>query len=135
MTEKFNIKECVNGRLGRMKRTVDAIYRKHLAPLGMTESQSMILLSLKEMGTVKQIELARLLNFEKSSLSRNLVRLAQEGYVNKTSDYHPTLYLSKSGHRFVVELDKAWSNAMSEVTTKIGREGWQALAALEHSFE
>ena len=131
MDGNFKIFDCISGRLGRLKRLVSNIYRKHLSETGITESQMMILLSLLELKSIEQIELAKSFALEKSSLSRNLVRLEKMGYIVKSDNYHPTISLTKEGVQYSKKLHKIWERAMKEVANKIGKEGLQALAELE----
>ena len=132
MAKQYNIRECISGRLGRVKREVDRIYRKHFDPFGLTESQVMLLLSLHELKKIKQIELARLLNLEKSSMSRNLVRLQSQQLISKTGSYHPMLSLSDKGRSIIDSVEAAWIEAMTESEELIGKDGWDALSLLNN---
>ena len=131
MQSKNDITQCVSGRLGRLKRQVSNIYRRHLSQMGVTESQVMILLTLLEFKSIEQNELAKMFALEKSSLSRNLVRLQKMGYVGKSSDYHPTLSLTSTGTKFAKRLYPIWQRAMNEVSQMIGKEGFESLSILE----
>lgn len=134
MSEQFTIRECISGRLGRVKREIDRIYRKHFDPIGLTESQVMLLLSLHEMKEIKQIELAKLLNLEKSSMSRNLVRLEDQQLIHKSESYHPVLSLSNQGRLMIDRVQRAWQEAMEESKKLIGDDGWNALDVLNNKL-
>lgn len=131
MNKKFRITDCISGRIGRLNRVTSNIYRKYLSDTDVTESQMMILLTLLEFKSIEQINLANLLALEKSSLSRNLVRLQKMGFIVKTSDYHPTISLTKEGVTYSIELEKVWLNAMEQLSEKIGKDGFEALELLE----
>lgn len=132
MEDQNAIYECISGRLGKIKRKIDSIYRIHLSPLNMTESQTMILLLITDKGSIRQTDLANSLGLEKSSLSRLLTRLIGQGYIQKSESYHPTLSLTQKGVQFIPSLRKAWQNAMDDGKMFIGDDGWNALAVLSN---
>ena len=129
---KYEFQECIGSRMRGLSRMIDNIYRKHLEGTGLTEHQLSILLAIYEMGPVEQIEIGRLLHLERSSLSRNLVRLTQQGWVTKEGAVNrPVISLSEQGRQKVDEVTPAREQAMDEVADLLGNEALGGFAAFE----
>ena len=95
---KYELRDCLGLRLGRLSRKVDGIYRKYLEGADITERQLTIIFILSSTGKIEQIELGRILNLERSSLSRNLQRLINQGFIMKEGAVNrPTISLTKKG--------------------------------------
>ncbi len=131
---KFSPTECISARIGILQRKINTIYRKYLSPLNISESQSSILLVIYQSKEVGQSEIATILNLERSSLSRNMVRLEKNGWIQKNESYHPIWSLSKSGKSFMKAVLPAWDNAMKEVNSLMGTEGWKSFKNFEKSL-
>lgn len=111
---------------------IDNIYRKHLEGSGLTEHQLSILLAIYKMGPIEQIEIGRLLHLERSSLSRNLVRLTQQGWVVKEGAVNrPVISLSEQGRQKVDSITPAWEQAMDEVTNLLGTKALDGFTVFE----
>ncbi len=116
MTMKHEIHECIGARLRGLSRKVDTIYRKHLEGTDITENQLSILMALYKTGEIEQIEIGRILNLERSSLSRNLTRLIDQDLIRKDGPINrPTIVLSKKGVDKVIAILPVWELAMDEV--------------------
>lgn len=115
-TIKYSFEQCIGSRLRSLSRKVDNVYRKHLEGCGVTENQLSILMALYKTGPIGQIEIGKFLHLERSSLSRNLVRLVDGGLVNKEGAVNrPTIALSAKGRQLVEFAAPAWEQAMDEV--------------------
>ena len=74
------------------------------------------MMALYKTGTIEQNQIAQLLTLERSSLSRNLVRLVKSGYVSKTGPTNrPKIGLTKEGKTLVEQLRPVWEAAMDEI--------------------
>ncbi len=131
---EFSPIECLSARIGILQRKINAIYRTHLSPLHITESQLSILLVVYKNKELGQSEISSILNLERSSLSRNMVRLEKNGWIKKNESYHPIWSLSNSGKGFMKTVLPAWDNAMKEVNSLIGVEGWKSFKNFEKSL-
>ena len=130
-TMNFSPSECISARIGILQRKINAIYRKYLSPLNISESQSSILLVINSTKEISQSEIATILNLERSSLSRNMVRLKKNGWIQKNDHYHPVWTLSIKGRKFIKILLPVWENAMNEVDGIISTSGWEAFRNFE----
>jgi len=117
---KYEIQECIGSRIRVMSRTIDNIYRKHLIGTNITENQLNVMMALYKTGEIEQIELGRLLRLERSSLSRNLNRLIDQGYIIKEGIINrPRIILSSEGIKKVESMIPNWERAMDEVLNNL----------------
>lgn len=115
-TSKYPFEACLGSRLRSLSRKIDGIYRKYLGNSGVTENQLSIMMAVYKMGKVEQNIIAGFLNLEKSSLSRNLKRIIEAGYVLKDGPVNrPMIALSKPGREKVEDLVPRWEKAMDEI--------------------
>jgi len=113
---KYEFNDCIGLRLGRLSRKVDGVYRKYLESANITERQLTVIFTLSITGKIEQIELGRILNLERSSLSRNLKRLINQGFIVKEGAVNrPTISLTKKGLNKVKSVQPAWELAMDEI--------------------
>lgn len=129
---KYPLEDCIGSRMRSMSRKIDGIYRKHLGNSGITENQLSILMALYKTGTIEQNFIGNYLNLEKSSLSRNLVRLIQAGYINKEGAVNrPSIGLTQEGKEKVNELTPLWENAMDEIYFILKNDDLEAFRQFE----
>jgi DNA-binding MarR family transcriptional regulator len=113
---KYEIQECIGARLRGLSRKVDSIYRKHLEGMNITENQLTVMMALYKTGQIEQIEIGKILNLERSSLSRNLTRLITQGFIKKEGAVNrPLISLSEKGVKKVENVLPAWELAMDEI--------------------
>lgn len=119
---------CFSGRMMRMDRIISAIFRKHLASFGLTNSQLSILFITAKKELVTQQQLADLLFLEKSSLSRNMKRLLDGALIKKINTRQ--LEMTTKGKTLLEQLIPKWENAMHEVNEILGIDGQTAFNTL-----
>ena len=133
---KYEIQECIGARLRGLSRQVDGIYRKYLVGTNITENQLSIMLALYKTGEIEQIEIGRILNLERSSLSRNLTRLidqnivAKEGAVNR-----PLISLTNTGLKKVKDILPTWELAMKEVHEMMDEKAYSGFNTFEKAIK
>ena len=71
--------DCLSVRVRLLSRTITAIYDDALRPLGLTAGQLNVLVVIAKRGPISPGEIARRLNMEKSTVSRNLARMRDNG--------------------------------------------------------
>lgn len=81
----LRLDEQVCFALAVASRTVVAMYGPHLAPLGITHPQYLVMLALWEEAPRHQGELARIVRLEPATLSPLLTRLEKIGYVQRVA--------------------------------------------------
>lgn len=126
----FDPSSCISGKINRSKRIVSGVFRKHLKPYGITDSQLtlMFIMSKKEKMTQKQLSEFALL--EKSSLNRNLTRLIVRKLLSR--EEFPLITITTDGKYFVENIIPIWEKAMCEIREIIGKEGEAALITLQN---
>ena len=128
---EFNPRECVSGKVKRLNRLTANVFRKHLSPFGITDSQVSLLFILSKKGKTNQKELTEITQLEKSSLNRNLKRLVDKNYISKQE--FPLLKLTHTGKVFVENIIPEWRKAMTEIKGLISVEGLNGIdTALEN---
>lgn len=126
------LSDCASTRLHRLVRLVDDIYRKHLLRIGLSESQMTILLTLSHEGAMLQSALGKALHLQRSTVTRNLDRLVQNGIVEKKGPAtRPEVHLTKKGKAVVKKVKPAWNAALKEVNALLGSSGSSAIGVLE----
>ena len=124
-TDSFDPSFCISRKLMKCNRIVSAIFRRYYLPFGLTNSQVSILFVLAKKKRATQTELADFLSLEKSTVSRNMQRLFQNGYLDKES--LKEIKLTKKGQALLEQIIPEWDKAMAEARTKLKKEGEQAL--------
>jgi len=119
--ESFDPRTCLSGRISRIHRLTANIFRKHIAPFGVTNSQLTLLFILSKNTVLNQKQLATIAKLEKSSLHRNLKRLIDKKYISLTD--FPLLQLTDDGKKLVNSIIPEWEKAMAEIRGKIGVDG------------
>ena len=126
--EKFNPRECISGKIMRISRITATIFRKHLSPFGITNSQLSLLFVLTKTGGLTQKQLSDFIFLEKSSLNRNLKRLLDKEYISR--DSFPVIQITHEGKIFVERIIPEWEKAMSEIKHILGNDGQESVSIL-----
>jgi DNA-binding MarR family transcriptional regulator len=99
--------ECFGSRFRILNRLVTGIYDTALRPHGLRISQLNVLVSVAARGPLRASELCQMLKLEKSTLSRDLKRLVEQGWVART----PRLEITPAGRAQVAKCLPAWRKA------------------------
>lgn len=118
---------CISSKISRSQRIIEGVFRKHLQVFGITSSQLSMLFILSKRGKLTQQELADMLFLEKSSVSRNKLRMLQQELLEKDGR---KLFISQKGLTLLNEVIPHWDNAMEEAKQKLGTEGLSSLNSL-----
>lgn len=114
-------------RIRRLNRTITGIYEKHTRDLGVTTAQLNILAAIAHAGPnhACAADLGRALATEPSTMSRNLDRIEQHGWIQRenTGDRRrETLRLTPAGRRLFIRIRPAWEQAQREAERTLGKE-------------
>ena len=109
-------KECLALRARQLNRLVTRVYEEAVRPHGITAPQLNLLVGIGREGPIQASALGRLLDLEKSTLSRNLARMVDNGWVGGTRD----LTLTAAGERLLLKVYASWAEAQSEVQRRLG---------------
>ena len=111
---------CIGSRLKMLTRNVENIYRKHLSPFGITSSQLSILFFVAKRKEVRQRDIANFLSLERSTVSRDLRRLVDNGLLTKNG-IRPIVKPTQKGQNVLEEVIPAWKNAHDEASDLLGK--------------
>jgi len=106
-------------------RLINTLFRKHIARHGLTNSQCSQLLVLSKRREISQNTLGQVLFLEKSSVKRNMEKLTERGYFDKTAQ--PKIVITAAGLKKIDSVIPAWNAAMQEATNLLGDDGIAAL--------
>jgi DNA-binding MarR family transcriptional regulator len=123
--EKTDFASCIAGKVGRISRLTSNIFRKHLAKHDITESQLSILFITSKVKEITQKQISEFYYLEKSTVSRNLKRLVDKGYLDQKQ--LPRIVITTAGLDFVTEVIPSWESAMKEIKKELGDSGIEAI--------
>ena len=122
--------ECLSVRVRRLARFVTRIYDAALAPHGISTAQMNLLAAVAAAGGARAADLARILEVEKSTLSRDLSRMVQRGWLRTGPSARGrgrAVTLTTSGSRLLVELEDTWRRTQASVEEQLGRRDFARL--------
>ena len=114
-------------------RTVTGIYDDALRPVGVTAGQLNILAVVVRRGPVSPGEVARRLNIEKSTMSRNVERMKRNGWLAirpGASARSQELRVTELGRRILVEAEPLWREAQRRTREILGTGGTEGIHRL-----
>ena len=97
-------RSCLASQARRLSRALTRHYNDRLRPLGLNIAEMNLLVAVAATGPVQPAGLARALDLEKSTLSRNLQRLADRGWVvvrDNPEDRGDLVEATRSGERLL----------------------------------
>lgn len=120
--EHLMVAECLSGRVRILNRVISGIYDAKLRPYGIRSSQSNILVVIAARGPIAASTICRSLCLEKSTLSRDLDRLIDRGWVSVAAGVGRVrlLEITESGRQLIRSLKSAWEEAQAETRQLLG---------------
>lgn len=122
--DRINPIECVNGKVKRLHRTVDAIYQSVLKPFGLKGSMLSMLFVIGKRGGINQKSLAVQLVLDQSTVSRNIKKFEEKGWLRIYKGKDPrssTLELTDNGFLLLEEIVPVWEQVHERVTKQLGQ--------------
>jgi DNA-binding MarR family transcriptional regulator len=115
--------ECVAVKLRLLTRAVTRLYNRLLRLYALTISQMNILVAISSLGEARQADVCRILDLEKSTLSRDLARLRDRGWVDSVPGEDSRivrLKLTALGRRLLERATPAWEEGQRQATALLG---------------
>jgi DNA-binding MarR family transcriptional regulator len=114
--------ECLAGRVRVLNRVVTGIYDAELRPHEVRCSQLNVLVAVAAMGPVRAADVCRRLRLDKSTLSRDLDRLLERGWVRATpgAGRGQDLEVTAAGRALIRKVAPAWEAAQAQVHDLLG---------------
>jgi DNA-binding MarR family transcriptional regulator len=124
--------ECLAVRLRALNRAVSALYDEALRPLGLRVGQLNLLVAVARMGAARPSDLCRVLQMDKSTLSRDVQVMRRHGWltVGAQAGRARPIQLSSEGSRLLGRVVPAWQDAQNKTRTLLGHDGARAVVAM-----
>ena len=116
---------CIGVRARFLNRVITAIYDDTFRPLGITTNQMSILVSMVLKGLTSPKEIGHFLQMEKSTLSRNLVRMKRQGLIlilDGEDGRTQHLELTAKGKRAIERGIPLWEEAQRKAGAILGKD-------------
>lgn len=127
---------CPLESLSVLTRKLGRLFREHFNKLNVTVSQAQLFMLLNEQEELLQSEIAKKLELERSTVSRDLVRLIDKGYLYKAKGgTSPLIGLTKKGKEFATLITQEWQKGYNESVSLLGDGGLKALQELEQQIQ
>ena len=124
------VEECIAVKLRLLTRAVTKIYNRALRPCGLTVSQMNILVAASYIGQAKQQDICRALHLEKSTLSRDLARMRERGWMAESpgdDGRSSLLRVTAHGEKLLQRAFPAWQQAQQQAAALLGERDIAAL--------
>jgi DNA-binding MarR family transcriptional regulator len=124
---------CLATRVRQLSRIVTRSYDDAMRPLHITASQYTLLAQLAARDGVTAVEIGHELDIEKSTLSRNLKRLQNDGHISMDPPAGRRgrgLHLTPKGQAILKDAFPIWQDAQKRAFTVMGAESRNTLDGL-----
>ncbi len=123
-------RNCLAVSTRRLSRMVTGVFDEALRPHGITTPQLNILVAVRSMGSARPLDLIEALAMEKSTVSRNVSRMVEAGWLRRTVERDlraHTLALTKAGERMLRDIQPAWHAAQKRAKSMVGKDATRIL--------
>ena len=116
--------DCIGARIRMLNRTISRIYDEEIRQHGIKFSQMNILTIVTLHGPVQQLEVARLLSLEKSTLSRNVAVMETNGWIEVLPGHGNSrmLQVTPKGRLLLQKSAPGWEAAQRRVESLLGNK-------------
>ena len=124
-------RNCLLTRARQISRVLTAIYDQELHPYGVKSPQFTLLALIAEFGPLSRAELGRRNHQDRSTLTRNLQPLIEQGWVSEepgaTEGRRRPLSLTGQGLDLLNRAAPSWSAAQGKAERLLGEDGSAAI--------
>lgn len=129
--------QCLLTRTRSISRVVTSLYDQAMRPYNVNSSQFSMLVRIARMNGASRAELARAGHLERSTSTRNLQLLLDQGWAEEQPATHGRsrpILLSDSGRQLLVTAMPAWRAAQESVKRLLGEQGATALLLIANDL-
>ena len=123
---------CVAGRLRMLSRIITGRYNDAFVSEGVTFAQAGLLMRIFAQPGIRQAELSKLLQIEKSAMSRDVQLLQKNGWL--TDNLRNGLFLTDEGTLLAKRCHKIWKALNQQVRDELGPDAISGLTKLSNSL-
>lgn len=130
--------ECTCLHIRRTSLAVSKLYDGFLAPSGLNNSQFSLLRHIDRFGPASVSDLAAKMQFDRTTLVRNLKAVEREGWVADLAgkgNRNRRLVLTEKGKAVYTDAERLWRRAQEHLEQTLGQEDMNALQALLSKVE
>ena len=121
---------CIGGNLRRATRAVNAVYDDAFRPLGLLASQFSLLIPIHLHGPIAISQLAELTVMDRTTLTRNLKPLVNQGWIQVDTGQDRRLRMIRITVKGRSLLSKAlllWEQTQQQLLQQLGAARWNTL--------
>jgi DNA-binding MarR family transcriptional regulator len=129
--------ECIAYRVRLVNRVITNIYDRALQPLGIKFNQANILTMLSLTYRATSADIARVLLMEKSTVSRTVARMKNNGWINVESQgdgTSPLVTVTPQGRKIMAAMHAQWEKAQQRASELLGEKGIAAVMMLHDTL-
>jgi DNA-binding MarR family transcriptional regulator len=123
--------ECLGFRARLLSRIITSVYDDNLSAVGLKASQFSVLNAVASREDALPAELAKFLEMDESTLSRNVARMCARGWLwlepGEDDRRSHRIRLTDMGKALLRKSYPAWQQAQGQVAHKLGPDGVAAL--------
>jgi DNA-binding MarR family transcriptional regulator len=126
--------ECLGFRARLLSRIVTSVYDDSLSAVGLKVSQFSVLNAVASREDALPAELAKFLEMDESTLSRNVARMCARGWLRlepgEDDRRSHQIAITDAGRALLRKSYPAWQQAQSQIAHKLGPDGVAALKSV-----
>jgi len=129
--------ECVALRVRFLSRVITNLYDRALQPLRIKINQATILVLLELSGESSPADIGKVLQMEKSTVSRNLDRMRKKGWIevtNKDGGIYQVITVTAKGRKLLAAFHREWAKVQKKASELLGKDGVAAVRKLHDSL-
>lgn len=131
--DKIDPRVCVNAKVRKLHRMLNTAYQSKINPFGLRGSMLSILFIIGKRKGVNQKTIADALVLDQSTMSRDLKKLMQKGWVSSTKgkdSRYSQLALTEDGQALLEEVTPVWEALQEKIAGILGANNIQQIDQL-----
>jgi len=125
---------CIAASARVLDRALTRLYEDPIRPLGLRAPQMTLLVVISRKPGITATQVAQYLVIDRSTLSRNLTRMAQNGWVREEESAADArarpLYLTPAGQRLLTKAMPKWKQSQIKAKEMLGVEAAERMVTL-----
>ncbi len=132
--DRIDPRTCLNAKLRKLHRIINAAYMSNLKPFGLRGSMLSILFIIGKRPGVNQKAIADILILDQSTMSRDLKKLIEKGWVDffkgGEDARNKQLQLTNAGIELLEEVTPVWERMHHSVEEILGKHNIQQIDSI-----